>query len=419
MSDKDLQEIQALQFTNLEKANQLLKHFFEVNLPFAVKDLTLRPLAVSLNSINGFINTDDGQKLFFKTHVEPQSIIDEYYNSTILADAGYRVIKPIYSSTEWGKQLLIYKFFEEPSLFNVARDLETNQRDDSEEIIAIQAKADRELWQIYLQTLQQINPEKHAKAPVHQLFYHRLTGGRFASFYQGQDVMLPGKTINFDKLAGMKWIVNGIEFKHTLGELVKLAIEYLHPKKGNNCAIVGHGDAHNGNVFLDKTHGSLIYFDPAFAGQHSPFLDLTKPLFHNVFAIWMYFPEEVKSNLGIEWKIEGNSLVVDHDFIPSEVRLAFLRSKLHGVLKPLLQELKKRDWLDETWWQYLKCSLFCCPFLTMNLCDRLKFPPEITLLGLAMSMEMGSSNLGAGPEGRPRGSQRQSLLDSELAGVME
>lgn len=68
MSDKDLQEIQSLQFTDLEAANQLLKDFFKNNLPFNVKSVNLRPLAVSLNSINGIIITEEGEKLFFKTH---------------------------------------------------------------------------------------------------------------------------------------------------------------------------------------------------------------------------------------------------------------------------------------------------------------------------------------------------------------
>jgi len=54
----------------------------------------LRPLAVSLNSFNGFLTLRDGSKLFYKTHVEPGSVIDEYYNTTLLAEAGYPIIKP-------------------------------------------------------------------------------------------------------------------------------------------------------------------------------------------------------------------------------------------------------------------------------------------------------------------------------------
>ena len=64
MSDKDLQIIQSLQFTNPVEANQLLLTFINENLPFKIKEVTLRPLAVSLNSINGFLTTEEGEKLF-------------------------------------------------------------------------------------------------------------------------------------------------------------------------------------------------------------------------------------------------------------------------------------------------------------------------------------------------------------------
>lgn len=407
MSDRDLYQIQTLQFTDVEAANERLKNFLNAELPFQVKSVSIRPLAVSLNSINGVLTAEDGKKLFFKTHVEPQSIINEYYNSSILADAGYPVIQPIFSSTEWGKQLLIYEFFEAPSLFNVAREIETGKRGGAESIVARQQKADEELWKIYQNTLQPLEAEAHAPAPIHQLFYHRLTGGRFSNFYEGKEITLPGCSLNFDKLAGMKWRVNGIEFKDTLGEIVQRAIALLNPSRSDTPSVIGHGDAHNGNVFVDENRPELIYFDPAFAGRHSPFLDLTKPLFHNVFAIWMYFPNEVASTLSAKLEIQGDVLVVEHDFVPSEMRVEFLRSKLQRVLKPLLGELKSRGWLSDDWRDYLKLALFCCPFLTMNLSDRQKFPPGIGLLGLALSVEMGSTSA----------SDSQSLIDAELDAI--
>lgn len=409
LSDKQLQEIQALQFRDRDAASKLLKEFLNANLPFKVASVAVRPLAVSLNSINGFITKEDGEKLFFKTHIEPQSIIHEYYNSSILAEAGYPVIQPIFSSTEWGKQLLIYKYFDFPSLFDVARDIETNKREDGDKIVAIQEAADDRLWEIYRASMENLTAAEHKSVPVHQLFFHRLTGGRFNQFYQGTEILLPGEAIQFEPLSKLKWKINGREYEDTIGELVQRAIALLNPEVSSDIpSIVGHGDAHNGNVFLDEAEGELIYFDPAFAGRHSPFLDLTKPLFHNVWAIWMYFPKEIARELSINWQIRDNTIVVEHDFKPSPVRVGFLRSKIRRVLKPLLGELKSRNWLSPEWQEYLKLALFCCPFLTMNLSDRQKFPPEITLLGLAMSVEMGSNSLG----------NADSLLDAELNSII-
>ncbi|MDY6805817.1 MAG: phosphotransferase [Cyanobacteriota bacterium] len=407
MSDRELQEIQALQFRDRDAANGKLLNFINANLPFKVAKVEVRPLAVSLNSINGFITKEDGEKLFFKTHIEPQSIIHEYYNSSILAEAGYPVIQPIFSSTEWGKQLLIYKYFDAPSLFNVARDIETNKRDDEERIIALQEKADEQLREIYFDTVKSLTSQEHKSVPVHQLFFHRLTGGRLREFYEGKEILLPGSSLQFEELAGMKWRINGLEYQDTINELIQRAIALLNPELATDLAsIVGHGDAHNGNVFVDEDKEELIYFDPAFAGRHSPFLDLTKPLFHNVFAIWMYFPKEIAEELSINWEIKDGKIVVEHDFKPSAIRVGFLRSKIRRVLKPLLEELRSRNCLSPQWREYLKLALFCCPFLTMNLSDRQKFPPEITLLGLAISVEMGSSTFG----------DVDSFLDAELGG---
>ena len=72
----------------------------------------------------------------------------------------------------------------------------------------------------------------------------------------------------------------------------------------------------------------------------------------------------------------------------------FLHSKSERVLIPTLLDLKARGWLRPDWRAYLKAALFCCPFLTMNLADNTKFPPEISLLGLTMAVEMGAGSNG-------------------------
>lgn len=404
MSDQLLYQIQTLQFSDQAAANALLKDFVNANFPFNVEQVQVRPSAVSLNSINGFLHTVDGDKLFFKTHVEPQSLIHEYYNSAIMAEAGYPIIQPIFSSTEWGKQLLVYEFFAFPSLFDVSRQIETGQRDGAEGILALQEKADQDLWKIYQQTLAPLSTKDHAQVPIHQLFVHRLVGGRYHEFYAGKAVHLPGQTLNFDQLAQLTWKINGITYQDTLADLVRIASQQLDPARHKTPSVVGHGDAHNGNVFVDEATETLIYFDPAFAGRHSPFLDLTKPIFHNVFAIWLYFPQEIAKELSIQMEISGDRIQVDHDFKPSALRLGFLESKLRHVLQPLISHLQTTQQLPETWRQELKLALFCCPFLTMNLCDALRFPPEITLLGLSLAVEMGSSST----------TQQQSILDTAL-----
>ena len=82
MSTAALAEIRALQFTDLPRANALLLEFFKAKLPLAVRSVEIRVLAVSLNSVNGFVDTVKG-KFFFKAHIESQVADREYYTTCL------------------------------------------------------------------------------------------------------------------------------------------------------------------------------------------------------------------------------------------------------------------------------------------------------------------------------------------------
>ncbi len=399
MSDDLLQRIQTLQFENKEKAEALLKSFLhEVYSPEVVK-VELRPLAVSLNSFNGYITLSNGKQLFFKTHTEPDTVISEYYNAGRLADAGYPIIRPIFTSTDVGKQLLIYEVINSVSVFDVAWAIECGDSSQFADLAKAQQLADKQLFDLYVASLSHQKANENSKSPIHQLFYHRLTGGRLSRFYgqteSGEDtrIKLPGASYSIDVVRNVRWVINNQVYEETVEQIIQRAIELLNPKV-DGMSIIGHGDAHNGNVFFrpETEPPSLLYFDPAFAGRHSPLLDLTKPLFHNVFAMWMYFPQITRDILHIQMEKRGEVFYIQHDYALHPIRNVFLESKLKHVVIPLLRKLYVDQLLPDNWREYLKAALFCCPFLTMNLADPQKFPPEISLLGLAMSVEMGSES---------------------------
>lgn len=400
-----LQQIRDLQFKDKSGAEALLLSFIQENFPLGVVSLELTPLAVSLNSFNGFMTLADGQRQFFKTHTETDTVIDEYYNAGMLSNLGYPIIQPVFKSTEPGKQLLVYEVIQDKSVFDVAWEIETQDDSDLSALTIAQNRTDDELLNFYHQSLTTQSAENATKSPIHQLFYHRLTGGRLDRFYgDGTSVSLPDDLHTMQEVRQVNWIINGQEYNETLEDIIQRAIKLLNPAQAD-VAVIGHGDAHNGNVFFqkEKTPPDLLYFDPAFAGTHHPLLDLTKPLFHNVFAMWMYYPEEKRDSTSISLKIEGNTWQIDYEYSLPEVRHMFLRSKVEHTLIPILSHLKANNQLREDWRTYLKVALFCCPLLTMNLADNDKFPPEITLLGLAMSIEMGSES-----------HKQRSLIDSVL-----
>ena len=379
----ELAEIRALQFTDLGRANARLLDFFRSKLPFEVGAVQIRPLAVSLNSVNGFIDVGN-RKLFFKAHIESQVADREYYNTEVLADAGYPILKPVLMATESAAQhVMLYDIVESPTMFDACRAVEQGAAQNEDALIAAQQKSDRQLLELYKRSLRWAESEEHAQSPIHQLFYHRLTGGRLADFYLGKPA--------YERLARLQWTINGVSYPLTLEQLVARAIELMNPAQPGP-AIAGHGDAHNGNLFYLDGQGDLLYFDPAFAGFHSPLLDLVKPLYHNVHAQWMYFPEETSAKLNATIGIANGAAQVEHDFPITKIRQATHNSKTDLVLRPLLEILKQKGWLAPEWKAYMQSALLCCPLLTMNLCDEAKFPPNVSLLGFAHAVAMGHSD---------------------------
>ncbi|MFO7320873.1 MAG: hypothetical protein DIU68_004015 [Chloroflexota bacterium] len=412
MSGSVLDRIQKLQFSDRPAAEALALSFIRETILPDAEQVELRPLAVSLNSFNGFVTLKKGRRLFFKTHTEPDNVIGEYYHAAALAEAGYPVLRPLYSSTEAGRQLLVYEVIDDPSVFDIAWAIETGDESLLDELTQAQNAADDQLMRIYEATLAAESAETHAQAPVHQLFYHRLAGGRFSRFYgplpgeSGDDVTMitPLGETSMAAVRQVQWEINGRVYAETLDSLIVCALDRLRPDQAGP-AITGHGDAHNGNVFLRREGGRpwLMYFDPAFAGRHDPLLDLAKPLFHNVFAMWMYFPQVKRDATHIRVEDRGGLWRVEHDYALHPVREMFFRSKVERVLLPTLQLLREHGLLRADWRAYLKSALFCCPLLTMNLADSSRFPPEISLLGLAMAVEMGAESAG-----------ERSLLDQTL-----
>jgi hypothetical protein len=391
MSDHDLLlNIQKLQFSAKSEAEALLLGFVQRVFPMlAVRGLSLRPQPTSLNSFNGFLELADGSSLFFKTHTEQDNAISEYYNAEMLEQAGYPVVKPLYSSTVSGQQLLIYPVITAPPVFDVARALEMN-RASSVSLDALrhaQNNADHALLGLYERSLGWQTGEEAAKAPIHQLFYHRLTGGRLDRFYADAiEVVFPHQTTTWGTVKTLRWVINGVAYAETLGSLIDEAIRRLTPHQAG-ASVIGHGDAHNGNVFYEAD--GLRYFDPAFAGRHDPLLDIVKPIFHNVFAMWMYFREEERERLSMTAEVRNETWCVSHDYALNPVRQMFLASKLSLTLTPLLHLLNQRGWLPTDWRRRIKLALMCCPLLTMNLTT---FPPEIALLGLSFAIEMGAES---------------------------
>jgi len=389
-----LATIQKLQFTDLEKAERLLHRWFALHMDLQTESVTLAPKAVSLNSFNGFYRVN-GDEYFFKTHIEEQGVLEEYYHAEVLRNAGYNIVKPLRTMHEHGQQMVIYPVVRWPVMFDLMRSVETQQTTDVTITMLVDAER-REcerLLTLYTQTLAHSVAEEHAHAPIHQLFWHRLAGERLKNYYSNKHVVFPANegSIPFNVLLSYKWRINGIDQPHTLGTLIERATAVLAPDRAA-FTVIGHGDAHFGNVFLEHKR-EYLYFDPAFAGRHSPLLDVIKPLFHNVFATWMYFPVETAQTYSIRVAVENTTIVVNHDYTLTPVRQAILQTKEEYLLRPLLARLRSMDALPNDWLEVMQSALLCCPLLTMNLINAERMPPSIGWLGFALTVFMGNNGI--------------------------
>src|SRR6266702_7740202 len=194
-----LATIQRLQFIEREKAERLLRRWFARHMHLMAESVTLMPKAVSLNSFNGFYRSD-GEEYFFKTHIEEQGILEEYYNAEQLHQAGYNIVKPLRTIHEEGQQMVIYPVVRWPVMFDLMRTVETGEAEDGTFGVLVSAEKQEceRLLDIYRSTFASSKAEEHAHAPIHQLFWHRLAGGRYKSFYEGKVIPFPNGKSTWD-----------------------------------------------------------------------------------------------------------------------------------------------------------------------------------------------------------------------------
>jgi Phosphotransferase enzyme family len=398
-----LTDIQKLQFSDKPKAEEEFLRFLKDNEDDSIENVELHPRPQSLNSINGFISYKNGERYFFKTHTEENEQVSEYYNADVLDKAGYPIYQARQITHKPGKQIVLYEIISLPTLFDLIKTEEDNLMHGANgetkvpSLLRAQEKLDRKVFEIYENCLTTVDATKHKMAPVHQLFSHRLAeDGRIGFFYRGKSLFLDNGQLPFEELAKKRWVINGVEYKNTLEELIIRSRSLLEPGAGP--AVIGHGDAHNGNLFVDLENEMYYMFDPAFAGLHHPLIDLTKPTFHNIFARWMYYPEQVSKEFELNFRVTESEITIEHTFMPSELRLSFLELRKKHVLKPTFELLSKRGMLADDWRNFLRSSLFCCAFLTVNLLAESKsngtlaerYSLPIKLLGYALAIELGS-----------------------------
>lgn len=366
-----------------EDAEKVIGAMIAENFGLAVAQVAINADWSSLNSLNGVVDIADGRRFFFKFHQEEgeSETVAEYYRAELLESAGYPVDVPVMMSRRPGNQVLLYAHRQDRQLAAACLEVERNDSSDAAQLVELQRALDTLTGDIYLRTLHGSRVEWSAAEPIHQLFYHRLVtppdtarlGGRVERFYAGNPVTLPGAKMPWQEFAALRWRINGVEYRHCLGELFEESLARLGPANlASGGATIAHGDAHNANVWIEQRAEAarLVLFDPAFAGQHVPaLLADVKATFHNIFAhpFWLYHPAEADARFESNLVIRNGWIELQHDWALPPLRAAFLELKRDLIWRPLLAELHQLRLLPDDWRRIVRCALFCCPTLVMNL----------------------------------------------------
>lgn len=366
----------------------------------------------SLNSLNGLVDIADGRRFFFKFHQEEgeEGTVEEYYRAELLQRAGLPVDMPAMMSRQPGHQILLYTYRRDRQLAAACLDIErSGDQHDVPDLLRLQAELDRRVGDVYRATLHRASAAEVGAEAIHQLFHNRLCdppaetrlAGRVARFYLDRTVALPGLTLPWADFAALRWRINGVDYADTLAALFDASLHRLAPKCLAGGAVTAHGDAHNANVWIEARDGAsgLVMFDPAFAGEHVPaLLADVKATFHNVFAhpLWLYHPAEADQKYRITAALDGDRIVIDHDWALPQLRRGFLDLKVAHVWRPLVAALAAAGLLPDDWRRVVRLALFCCPTLVMNLSAGAAHgatagrSPAISALSFALSLMAGS-----------------------------
>lgn len=211
------------------------------------------------------------------------------------------------------------------------------------------------------------------KWQIHRFFWLRLAQeDRFVRWYK-DGIVVDGHRLQLEEFAKLKLCVNGKRHS-SFGDLHALAQRVLAPTSFSDSPVVfGLGDAHGGNVMI-SSEGSpfpgekLLYIDYEVSGFHSPFLDLAKPLYNDVFFAALY-AHLAPAKFSVNAHLENDCLFVNTRCQGNYLALAILRIKRHFLIEPLCKTLVQNSVDLERGVQILVNALFACALLTRNFVD--------------------------------------------------
>ena len=200
---------------------------------------------------------------------------------------------------------------------------------------------------------------------VNQLFYGRLFGERYQLFFARDHN-------NLSSYFNHRLIVNGKKFQFTIGETLKMIQEKYTPQADREVmAIMGHGDAHHGNIILNS---KIWFIDNEYADFMPPFMELAKPYYNDFIGrLFFHHPKILNQYFQIDHFEEKNNQLVFKISYPQKMINSLAITQVKLQMRNKFVNNKTDDFLS------LNDYLVLCHTLTR---DPNAYPTESRLLFL-------------------------------------
>lgn len=180
--------------------------------------------------------------------------------------------------------------------------------------------------------------------------HHLEDHSRLKDFYGVSGVPLGGSRgyLTLNIFFNIQLVLNDVSVP-SISAILNEAQENLSPGAMQDCILgVGHGDLHFGNILVSDSSDrgssdsclSLVYVDYGFTGLHSPWLDLAKPLYNDVFHSYFY-ADLLERDL-----IEDGVIAIEDDSSVNQLRIEFKPMQFHWEKDRRVGDLLGKALLD-------------------------------------------------------------------------
>lgn len=261
-----------------------------------------------------------------------------------------------------------------------------------EVIIQAEMRKAEDMLSLYCRTA---STTQRSNSNIQQFFCDRIPDNRRIRELYPQGVLINGTRYDATHLMSMPATINGKPFPSLLSILEKAPVKL----RADDVSVLGLGDGHGGNVLIgnkdENSAESLRYIDYEAAGRHSPWLDMAKPTYNDIFYS-IFYADLLGRNLDatkvVHAVVHEHSIDIALVYAPDTVSCSIWQVRKRYFLEPFVKHLKVRGFETKSWNEQLGLALLCCAMLTRSFHEREDMFFANMALGMLLSQWNGTDD---------------------------